>query len=574
MRTLKWRKRRAPGTRRFVPGNAWRFSASQRDVAGEFGAGEWRGKLETRYLVSTWAGVDAEEEADLQTGMISFYSRGSFLRGVLAASLLAMCLPREAEARLRLPAVIGSGMVLQRDVPLTIWGWADAGEEITVVIGENKGVATADAQGRWRVKLAAMKASAEPLRMTVAGKERIELTDILVGEVWLGSGQSNMQMSVASSANGAKEIAAAENPKIRLFLVPLVPSGTPAEDVKASWKTCNAANVPSFSAVAYFFGRELQKELGVPVGLIASSWGGTRIEPWIPPAGFASEPELQKERDGIAAALAAFEKAPEPKPKHPLNSNGAATGLYNGMIHPLVPFAIRGALWYQGESNLGAGMRYHTLMRGLIQGWRATWGQGDFPFLFVQLAPFKYKAKDTVLPEIWEAQTETLKLPNTGMAVTTDIATVNDIHPPNKQDVGRRLALWALAKTYGKTNLVFSGPLFESMKVERSRVRLNFSNVGGGLVTRDAKMLTDFFVAGADKKFFPALATIVGGEFLVVSAPQVPNPVAVRFGWNQTAEPNFGNQAGLPASPFRTDRWPDAEMVRDAVDPNTPPVKK
>ena len=522
----------------------------------------------------TRGSVDARAGGGLQTAMNSFCSRGFFWRVVLAAMWFAAGSPRDAVARPRLPAVIGSGMVLQRDVPLTIWGWADAGEEITVTLGDNKGAATADAQGRWRVKLAAMKASTEPLKMTVAGKETLELTDILVGEVWLGSGQSNMQMAVGSVKDRAKEIAVASHPKIRLFLVPLVPAGTPADDVKASWKTCNATNVPNFSAVAYFFGRELQQELGVPIGLIASSWGGTRIEPWIPPVGFASEPELQKEREGIASALAAFDKAPEPKPKHPLNSNGAATGLFNGMIHPLAPFALRGVLWYQGEANLSAGMRYHTLMRGLIQGWRATWAQGDFPFLFVQLAPFKYKAKETLLPEIWEAQTETLKLPNTGMAVTTDITTVNDIHPPNKQEVGRRLALWALAKTYGRTNLVFSGPLFESMKAERNRVRLEFKHVGGGLITRDAKMLTDFFVAGADKKFFPALATIVGSELVVVSARQVPNPVAVRFGWNQTAEPNLANKEGLPASPFRTDRWTDAEMVNAGAGESGAPVER
>lgn len=297
---------------------------------------------------------------------------------VLTITFFAACLPLAAHAKPRLPAVIGSNMVLQRDVPLTFWGWADPGEEITVAIGDNKGTGKANEQGRWTVKLAPMKASAAPLQMTVAGKETLTLTNILVGEVWLGSGQSNMQWSVAASSNSKDEIAAANYPKVRLFLVPLVPSGTPADDVKASWKECAPTNIPSFSAVAYFFGREIHKQLDVPVGLIASSWGGTRIEPWIPPVGFESQPELQKERDGVAAALAAFAKAPEPKPKHPLNSNGAPTGLYNGMIHPLAPFAIRGALWYQGESNRGAGMHYTDLMKGLIQGWRKVWGIGDF----------------------------------------------------------------------------------------------------------------------------------------------------------------------------------------------------
>ena len=496
---------------------------------------------------------------------------------VLTLTLLAACLPLAAHAKPRLPAVIGSNMVLQRDVPLTIWGWADAGEEITVTIGTNKGTGKANAQGRWTVKLAPMKASAEPLQMTIVGTETLTLTNILVGEVWLGSGQSNMQWSVAASSNSKEEIAAANYPKLRLFLVPLVPSGTPADDVKASWKECASTNISPFSAVAYFFGREIHKQLDVPVGMIATSWGGTRIEPWIPPVGFDSQPELKKERDVVAAAVAAFAKAPEPKPKHPLNSNGAPTGLYNGMIHPLAPFAIRGALWYQGESNRGAGMHYTDLMKGLIQGWRTVWGLGDFPFLFVQLAPYNYGKGETLLPEIWEAQTETLKFPNTGMAVTTDIATVRDIHPPNKQEVGRRLALWAMANTYGKSDLVYSGPLFDSMTTEKGRVRLQFKHTGGGLVSRDGKMLSWFHVAGEDKKFVPALATIVDSKIVVVSAPEVPNPVAVRFGWNHIAEPNLSNKEGLPASPFRTDKWADAVMPAPtpaATPAAAPPAKK
>jgi sialate O-acetylesterase len=490
-------------------------------------------------------------------------------------------------ADVRLPAVIGSNMVLQREQPLPIWGWADAGEEVTVALGENKATTKADDAGKWMVKLAPMKSGGEPLEMTVAGKNSIKLTNILVGEVWLGSGQSNMQMTVSGSANGPQEVAAANFPKIRLFSVPLVPSGTPAGDVVSSWKECSPANISGFSAVAYYFGRELHQNLdGVPIGLINSSWGGTKIEPWIPPAGFASQSELSRERDIVQQARANYQKTllagasqlrawlaavdqakgagqdiPDPPtfPAHPLNSNGAPTGLYNGMIHPLAPFALRGVLWYQGESNNGAGMHYHTLMKGLIQGWRTVWAQGDFPFLFVQLAPFRYGANETALAEIWEAQTATLSVPNTGMAVTTDISTVRDIHPPNKQDVGRRLALWALAKTYGKTGVVHSGPLYESSSIELDEVLIKFQHAEGGLVSRDKNPLTWFTIAGEDKKFHPATATIVGSE-VKVRSPMVSAPVAVRFGWNQIAEPNLANKAGLPASPFRTDKWDDSAV--------------
>ena len=500
---------------------------------------------------------------------------------LLSATLLPI---GTARADVTLPAVVGNHMVLQRDQPLPIWGWADPGEEVTVTFGENKATATADASGKWQIKFPAMQAGG-PLEMTIAGKNSIKLTNILMGEVWVGSGQSNMQWSVMASANAEQEIAAAKFPKIRLFSVPLVPSGAPARDVNARWVECSPATVGQFSAVLYFFGRELHTTLDVPIGLINTSWGGTRIEPWIPPAGFASQKTLKKELDNLQSTLknyqavlkanikilrpwfdiaekaaAAGEEIPDPPvlPGHPLNSNGALTGLYNGMVHPLVPYAIRGVIWYQGESNRGQGMYYHELMKGLIQGWRTVWGQGDFPFLFVQLAPFRYGGSETALPEIWEAQTATLAVPNTGMAVITDIANLGDIHPTNKQDVGKRLALWALARTYNKEKVAYSGPLYESMTVELDEARIKFKHAEGGLLSRDSKPLTWFSVAGADRKFHPASATI-SGDTVVVRSDKVMTPVAVRFGWNQLAEPNLINKAGLPASPFRTDDWNDSQ---------------
>jgi sialate O-acetylesterase len=493
-----------------------------------------------------------------------------------------------ARADVRLPAIIGNNMVLQADKPFPIWGWADAGEDVTVTMGETKTTAKADAQGNWSVKLPAQKTSANAAEMTIAGKNTLKIANILVGEVWAGSGQSNMQMSVGASANNAQEIQAADYPQIRLFLVPLRLSPTPLADVKAEWVVCTPQTIPSFSAVLYFFGREIHKVQNVPVGLIAVSWGGSRIEPWMTYSQFAAQPELKEELDNynklkadrekvmaarkqllpqVKAWLDAAEKAaaaghdiPDAPgvPADPLNQFTSPSAMYNGMVHAIIPYAIRGFLWYQGESNRGQGMKYFELMKGLIANWRTLWNEGEFPFLFVQLAPYIYPGSDTALPEIWEAQTAVLALPNTGMAVTTDIATINDIHPPNKQDVGKRLALWALANTYGKKDLVYSGPLYDSMAVEGDKIRIKFKHVSPGLIARNQKPLSWFSIAGEDKQFYPATATIEG-ESVVVNSPKVEKPVAVRFGWSQIAEPNLSNKDNLPASPFRTDRWTDAK---------------
>ncbi len=489
-------------------------------------------------------------------------------------------------ADVRLPEVISNNMVLQKDIPLPIWGWAEGGEEVTVTLGEASVKATADGAGKWMVKLPAIKTAGGPHEMTVKGKNEIKVSNILVGEVWAGSGQSNMQWNVAQSTNGQGEIASAKFPKIRLFMVPLVPSGTPSEHVQAQWVECSPETVGGSSAVLFFFGREIHQKLDMPVGLITTAWGGTRIQTWVPPQGYTAIPELADERDqmlgmlnGYADGLAGYatsvksyndtvkaakpgDALPQPPgalPGHPLNNNYNHTGLYNGMIHPIVPFGIRGFLWYQGESNNGQGMHYYQLKRGLIEGWRSAWnqeGNRDFPFLFAQLAPYDYGGDPTRLAGIWEAQTATLKVKNTGMAVLTDITTLKDIHPPNKQDVGKRLSLWALANTYGKTDLVYSGPLYKSMKADGNQVAVSFDHAVG-LKSRDGKDLSWWSVAGEDKKFVKATAKIVG-DTVVVSAEGVTKPVAVRFGFHQLAEPNLTNAAGLPASPFRTDEWTDA----------------
>jgi len=450
-----------------------------------------------------------------------------------------------AEAAIKLPAIIGNNMVLQRDEPLPIWGWDAPDTKVTVTIGETSVTATADGQGKWQVQLPAMPAGG-PHTMTIAGTDSVKLENILVGEVWLCSGQSNMEWSVNASLNAQQEIAAADHPQIRHIKISHVPADKPQDDVASSgWQLSSPQTAGGFTATGYFFARHLQEQLNVPVGLIGSNWGGTRIEPWTPPVGFGAVPALKDIADNL-------DKFPSKNPDGSLNHQ-TPLALYNGMIAPLVPYGIRGALWYQGESNNGEGMLYSEKMKALIAGWRALWNKPELPFYFVQLAPFRYGGSPESLPGIWEAQVATLSVPNTGMAVTVDISDIKDIHPKNKQDVGKRLALWALAKLYGKNDLVFSGPLYKSMTVEGNKIRLAFDHVGGGLSSRDGQPLTWFTIAGEDKNFVPAKAEIDGAT-VVVSADNVAQPVAVRFGWHQEAEPNLSNKEGLPASPFRTDK--------------------
>lgn len=505
-------------------------------------------------------------------------------------SLIALPAVLSANGDVRLPRCFGSNMVLQRDRVLPIWGWAEPGADVVVQLGENKATAKADAAGRWSVKLPPMPAGG-PHVMKVTAKKTTELNNILIGEVWICSGQSNMQWGIKAAANARKEIAAADYPKIRLFSVKCRTSGMPLDDLAdaTGWAECTPDTIVShgsydggFSAVAYFFGRELHKELDVPIGLINTSWGGTRIEPWTPPEGFRAVPELKdivnaidnagpawaeaKRRtlDAIEAWLPAARKAfeegkeipPAPvwPPAHPLDNNTQPTGIYNAMIRPLIPYAIRGAIWYQGESNHADGMAYLAKMKALIGGWRSLWDQGEFPFYYVQLAPFDKLYEADELPRIWEAQTAAMQIPHTGMVVTTDIGDCRDIHPKNKQDVGKRLARWALARDYGRSNMVYSGPLYKSMEKDGSRIRIRFEHVGSGLASRDGKPLTWFTIAGEDKAFVPAEATI-DGDVVVVSSDKVANPVAVRFAWDNIAEPNLMNKEGLPANSFRTDSW-------------------
>jgi sialate O-acetylesterase len=436
---------------------------------------------------------------------------------------LAFCvaMPRIATADVQLPAVFGSHMVLQRDVPVPVWGTADAGEEVVLDLdGRQAGKITADGEGKWRVTLAALPAGETPHTLTVSGKNSVKLENIVVGEVWLGSGQSNMEWSLLASQNATAAIAAADHPTVRLFHVPKTQASKPAADVKAQWNVCTPASVPKFSAVLYYFGTKLQEELKVPVGLINSSWGGSPIEPWTTHAGVSG-------------------------------------GMYNGMIAPLIPFPVRGILWYQGESNVlkKNGFDYFDKMQNLIGGWRAAWGADKLPFYFVQIAPWKGRYEEEELPKLWEAQVASLKIPHTGMAVTTDLVdNIADIHPKNKKDVGHRLARWALARDYQRKGVEVSGPLFKSQKIEGDRIRVSFAHVAGGLKSRDAKPLSDFEIAGADGTYVAAEA-VIDGRDVVVSASGVRDPKSVRFAWNNVAQANLANSEDLPASPFRSENW-------------------
>lgn len=516
---------------------------------------------------------------------------------IVAAVAVCGTLATNGQAEVRLPAVFGSHMVLQQDKPVIVWGWADPGEKVSVEIGTDKQSTKANERGEWRVTLPARKAGG-PFEMIVTGTNRLKLEDVMAGEVWLCSGQSNMQMDVVASQDAEKELANADYPDIRLFLVPRKPAPEPQKDVEASWDRCSSATLSrgdwkGFSAAGYFFGRELHKELKVPVGLIASSWGGTRIEPWTPPEGFAMTPglrelndklllgnpcspqhkqRLKKALDDVNAWLGEARKAlkdetlvpempPYPAELLPPKDHGSPMALYFGMIHPLVPFGIRGAIWYQGESNHGE-KDYADKTRALVGGWRKVWGGEDFPFYYVQIAPFQYGEEPaSIVPEFWEQQTAALSIPNTGMIVTTDISDLKDIHPRNKQEVGRRLALQALAKTYGRTSLVCSGPEFKSMAIEDGAIRVKFASVGGGLASRDGKPLNWFEIIDADEGGFVQAEARIDGDSVVLTAPGVKQPVAVRFAWSKLAEPNLMNKEGLPANSFRAGKVP----VRDGL---------
>ncbi len=496
-------------------------------------------------------------------GWFLMNAKKSFVAVVIFVSLLGS--NSIIHAAVKLPAIFGDHMVLQQKSSVAVWGWADPGEKITVKGSwqwfSGKSV-KADKDGVWKVYLKTPKAG-RTVSLKVKGSDNeIVLKDVLVGEVWICSGQSNMQSTMArfKTDRSKTDIEKADSPGIRLFTVKSVFSTTPKEDVEGTWETCTPKSVVNFSAVGYYFGKNLQEELNVPIGLISTNWGGTKAEAW------TSRETIQQfgQFDETMGLLANPAKRSADFKIHP----NQPTVLYNAMIAPLTPMRIAGAIWYQGESNCYDPILYRTLFPGMIEDWRNQWNQGDFPFYFVQIAPFQY-SPDTNSQAIREAQMMTLDAAaNVGMAVTMDIGEEKDIHPRNKHDVGDRLARWALAKTYGYgiNKMPYSGPIYEDMTAKDGKIALTFKYTHPGLVAKDGK-LTGFMIAGKDRKFVPAKAeiheysethgkSIIVAEWIEVWSDEVAEPVAVRYGWSNWVDGSLFNEAGLPASSFRTDDWP------------------
>ncbi|HXT59072.1 MAG TPA: prolyl oligopeptidase family serine peptidase [Pirellulales bacterium] len=505
------------------------------------------------------------------------------LCGLSAA--LPLLLSGAASADVKLPAIFTSHMVLQQGQADRVWGWADKGEEVTVTIADQTKTAKAGDDGKWLITLDPLKVGG-PHTLSVKGKNEIKLDDVLVGEVWLCSGQSNMGMAVGQSNDGDLESLAANFPQIRLISVPQVGTQEPQSDFTGQWEPCTPETVKQFSAVGFFFGRQLHQTLGVPVGLIDDAWGGSACEAWISRdvlvadgkygpllEGWAQiEKDYPQAKADYPAKLAAWkvevEKAKsegKPAPQAPPNPDGAMFGnhrpgnIYNGVLKPTIGYGIRGAIWYQGESNAGRAYQYRDLFPLMISSWRKEWGIGDFPFYWVQLADFLAETPapaESAWAELREAQTMTMsKLPNTGEAVIIDIGEGKDIHPRNKQDVGKRLARWALARDYG-VQVPYHSPQYKSMEKKDGKIVITLDHAAGGLRLFDVHEPRGFAIAGADRKFVWASAKIIGPSQIEVSSDQVKEPVAVRYAWADNPISNVYGADGLPLTPFRTDDWP------------------
>jgi len=487
---------------------------------------------------------------------------------------LAVC-PQIGRSEARLPAILSSHMVLQRGMPIHIWGWSDPGEKVTVTFHGASRDTAGDRVGNWSVFLPPEDAGG-PYELTVTGSNKIVLDDILLGDVWFASGQSNMEMPLkgfngAPLKNSAEEIAHANQPQIRLLHIPNKAADYPLIDANASWTICSPETAASFSAVAYFFGRDLNAREQVPIGLIDSTWGGTPAEAWISLESIASDAGLMPVfatraqmmlSQAQTAAIVASEKredeaarqagrTPRPHPWRPDPASWAPAALFNGMVAPVVPYTIKGVIWYQGESNsrLSFAPMYAKLLPALIADWRIEWREGNFPFLFVQIANFKSNATEA-WAVVREAQRRTLSVINTAMTVTADIGDPNNVHPADKQTVGARLALGARALAYGE-NVEYSGPIFREATPEEGAVRAWFDHAADGLSAKGGE-LTGFEISGDDRHFVTAAARI-DGKTVVVSSPEVANPKYVRYGWANSPVINLYNSAALPASPFTSE---------------------
>ncbi len=449
-------------------------------------------------------------------------------------------------AEIRLPAIIGSHMVLQQKSDVKIWGWCDPSEKIKINTSWDTATynTTGNSDGKWMLSIKTLAAGG-PYIVTVNGSNKIILEDVLVGEVWACSGQSNMEMSYSWGIKEYTQDAEnATNKNIRLFHIPRLTAEYPQDDTKGQWIVCNPEEMKKFSMAGYFFGQKLQETLSVPVGLIEAAWGGTPAEVWTPKDAIESNSMVKKVADSL-----------KPIPWGPIR----VASIYNAMIYPLINYNIAGVIWYQGEANVGNASTYEPLFSTMITSWRKAW-QKDFPFYFVQIAPFAGYGKNISGALLQEAQTKTIALPGTGIVVINDLVTdVNDIHPKNKKDVGLRLANYALAKTYGKKDISYKSPAYKNMQIEKGKIRINFENTGGGLVTKNGSP-SDFYISGENKIFIPATAKIEGNSILVFNK-QIKEPVAVRYGFTNSAMPNLFSKEGLPANTFRTDDWNDVNTV-------------
>lgn len=477
---------------------------------------------------------------------------------VVVVALVVTCIASAAMADLRLPAVIADGMVLQHGRPVPVWGWAEPGETVSVTLAEHAASTEANRGGRWSVTLPKLAAAGDPLEMHISASSgsRIVVKSVLVGEVWFCTGPSNIFWPVKRCDNAAEEMAAADYPKIRFFTVQRNTADAPQADCRGEWFECRPDTVGDVSGIGYFFSRRLHNDLNLPVGMLQSFWGGSRIEAWTSIEALQADPELKPILDWWAAEFTRFDSGKPRPPENPHQSRHRPACLYNGMVAPLIPYGIRGVISYQGLGNLFWAPYNRVLLATMIGDWRSRWQQGPFPFGMVQPAPFPCDRWPKSGPDAYSVQREAQLLvldpvPNTGVAPTMDIGDIEELHFTGKQEVGRRMALWALATVYGR-RIPYSGPVYKSMAVEGSAIRIHFTHTGAGLTTADGQPPSHFTIAGADKVFHPAVAAI-DRHTVVVKSEQVSEPVAVRFAFSDVAVPNLINKEGLPASLFRTD---------------------
>jgi sialate O-acetylesterase len=506
---------------------------------------------------------------------------------------VAAAWPMAASAELKLPAIIGDNMVLQQKQLGKIWGWDKPSQQVKVrFAGQEKAVQTG-ADGRWSVQLDPGAASDKPAIMTIEGSSKRELKNILVGEVWVCSGQSNMQWNVGSALDADLEYLNANYPKVRLISVPQVGTQEPQSDFKGQWAECSAGSVPNFSAVGFFFGRSLHQALNVPVGLINNAWGGSAAEAWVRRDVLEKDPRFAQLMAGTVAneknltspaSKAKWDKdftawktqaddakksgkpfngRPPISPDNWLHGNARPGNIYNGVLLPTIGYGIKGVIWYQGESNAGRAHEYGSLFPLMITHWRTEWQQGDFPFYWVQLADFQdviadaNVATNTTWPELREAQTKTQSaIKNGGQAVIVDLGEGKDIHPKNKRDVAERLLRLALAKDYGFTKMIHRSPEYKSMAVAGNAVTVTLDTFGSTLNTFDTVNVQGFVVCGADRKWVWADAMVSGANTVTVSSPDVAKPVAVRYAWTNNPVCNLINKESMPVTPFRSDDFP------------------